>query len=241
LSPVAGDYDYIAMVLESLLLSGDSQVIEVLEPALQALKIDVDIRQDEHAGAEAICSARYDAVIVDCEGLSGGLDLLERLRDGESNKSSVAFALLDPLAPSNQAFESGANFILRKPVSSEEASGCFRAVLGLMERERRRYFRHGVEMSVTLALKDGAELKAKATNVSETGMAIWLAGSLSGRELSGISFRLPGTRFSIEPTAELAWADGSGQAGVRFCDMHPRSREQLDHWLFEESEKLDRA
>jgi DNA-binding response OmpR family regulator len=229
------------MVLESLLLSGDSQVIEVLEPALQALKIAVEIRKDEPAGEDAISSSRYDAVIVDCEGLSGGLHLLEHLRDGQSNKSSVAFALLDKLAPSSKAFESGANFILRKPVSSEEASGCFSAVLGLMERERRRYFRHVVEMSVTLAFKDGGELKAKATNISETGMAIWLAGSLHGREVSGISFRLPGTRFSIEPTAELAWADGSGQAGVRFCDMRPSSREQLDHWLFEESEKLDRA
>jgi c-di-GMP-binding flagellar brake protein YcgR len=110
-----------------------------------------------------------------------------------------------------------------------------------MERERRRYFRHVVEISVTLAFKDGAELKAKATNVSETGMAIWLAGSLAGRELSSIAFRLPGTPFSIEPTADLAWADGSGQAGVRFRDMPPSSREQLDLWLFEESEKLDRA
>jgi CheY-like chemotaxis protein len=229
------------MVLESLLLSGDSQVIKVLEPALQALKIDVEIREDERAGSEAISSSRYDAVIVDCEGLTGGLQLLEDLRQGQSNRSSVAFALLDKLAPSSKAFESGANFILRKPISSGDAFGCFSAVLGLMERERRRYFRHAVEMSVTLAFKGGAELKAKATNVSETGMAIWLVGSLVGREVSGIAFRLPGTRFSIEPTAELAWADGSGQAGVRFCDMPPSSREQLDLWLFEESEKLDRA
>jgi DNA-binding response OmpR family regulator len=110
LSPVAHDYDYVVMVLESLLLSGDSQVIEVLQPALQALKIGVEIRGDEHAGSKAISSARYDAVIVDCEGLSGGLHLLEGLRQGQSNRSSVAFALLDELAPSNKAFESGANF-----------------------------------------------------------------------------------------------------------------------------------
>src|ERR1017187_10005918 len=90
LRPLPGFYDNPVMVLESLLLSNDSQVLEVLPPALHALKIEVAIRRDVHAGTEAIGSAHYDAVIVDCEGLSEGLDLLQALRQGKSNRSAIA-------------------------------------------------------------------------------------------------------------------------------------------------------
>jgi hypothetical protein len=229
------------MVLESLLLSRDCQVIEVLPPALQALKIDVAIRSDEHKGIEAIGSARYDAIIVDCEGFGKGLDLLRGLRQGKSNRSAVAFALLHEMTPSDGAFDCGANFILRKPISSADAFGCFGAVLGLMERERRRYFRHALEMPVRLVFEGGAELKALATNLSETGMAIQLTAPLPHGEVASLKFCLPGTGFSMKPKAELAWVDDSGRAGLRFSDMAPKSREQLDLWLFEQSEKLDRT
>jgi DNA-binding response OmpR family regulator len=227
------------MGLQSLLVSHDAEVISVLRPTLEQLSIQVEVCRGAQAGNEILLSEKFDGVIVDCDDMEGGLDILEALKKGSSNKNSVAFALLNGNTTTQRAFELGANFVLQKPISPLNAMRCFSAAVGFMLRERRRYFRHPVDMDTTLVFSEGAKIKATATNLSEGGMAIQCDDKLEKSALSKAVFILPGRSASVECKAEVAWADGSGRAGVRFGDMSAVSREQLDRWLSEQMEKID--
>jgi CheY-like chemotaxis protein len=221
------------MTLESLLLTRDPQVIRVLRPTLEKLSIDVEICRGVSSGAEILSNEKFDAVIVDCDDLNGGLEVLGALRKGTSNKNSVMFAILNGTTTTHRAFELGANFVLQKPISALNANRCFGAALGFMARERRRYFRQPVQMPVTVLLAGGQELKATSTDVSEGGMAVQVRGKMPKSGVSKVVFTLPGMKSKMEPKAELAWADDKGRVGIRFLDISQSSREQLESWLAE--------
>jgi len=237
--PKDGSYHQ-SMGLQSLLVSRDTQVIRVLRPTLEKLAIEVEVCRGARSGNEILLSEKFDGVIVDCDDLQGGLDLLQDLRKGTSNKNSVAFAILNGQTTTQRAFELGANFVLQKPISPLNASRCFSAAVGFMARERRRYFRHAVDFPVRALFGQESELKATATNVSEGGMALRFKGKLPKGGLSKIAFSLPGSSVSLELRGDIAWADGAGRAGVRFVEIPKASSEQLETWLGEQLEKLDR-
>jgi CheY-like chemotaxis protein len=228
------------MVLDSLLLSRDPQVIRVLRPALEKLSIEVEVCGGARSGGEILASEKFDAIIVDCDDLQGGLEVLESLRKGNSNKNSVAFAILNGTT-THKAFELGANFVLQKPISPLNAMRCFSAALGFMMRERRRFFRQPVDIPVTIMFGQSEELKATATNLSEGGMAIRFSGKLPKAGISKVVFTLPGTHFSMEPKAVLAWADDAGRAGLRFLEVPPKSSEQLEDWLAQQLQVPEKA
>src|ERR1700749_945828 len=158
------------MTLESILLSQDQEVVRVLRPTLEKLSIDVEICSEARYGADILITDKFDAVIFYCDDLSGGLALLQGLRNTPSNKNSVAFAVLNGKRTTNQdAFGMGANFVLQKPIRTLNASRRFRAALNLMLKERRRYFRQAVKMDVSVVL-EGKALHATSTNISEGGI-----------------------------------------------------------------------
>jgi hypothetical protein len=176
----------------------------------------VDKKSQLHGRSWIICGlVAQSVVIVDCDDLQGGLDVLERLRKGASNKNSVSFAILNGHTKTHRAFELGANFVLQKPISALNAMRGFNAGLWLMTIERRRYFRHPVEMAVTVIFGQGQKLTATATNISQSGMAIrFRSGELQKGSISKVIFTLPGTHVLIETKTDLAWADGTGRAGL---------------------------
>ena len=180
------------MPLESLLLSRDPEVIRVLQPALEKLSIDVEVCRGVSSGQEILRTEKFDAIIVDCDDLKGALGVLEGLRKSASNKNSVTFAILNGSTTTQQAFQMGANFVLQKPISALNAMRCFSAAVNFMMRERRRYFRHPVEMSATLSFGEGQKLKVTLTNISEGGMAIFFRGQLPKGGVSTVSFNCPG-------------------------------------------------
>ena len=228
------------MALESLLLSRDPDVIRVLQPALEKLSIDVEVCSGIGSGHEILRTEKFDAIIVDCDDLEGGLAVLASLRKAASNKNSVTFAILNGSTTTQQAFKMGANFVLQKPVSALNAKRCLSAAISFMIREQRRYFRHAVELPVTLSFGEGQKLKATITNISEGGMAIFFRGKLPSGSLSSASFNLSGAVTALKPKVQVAWMDESGRAGLRFIEMAKDSKEILDRWLAEQVEKTDK-
>jgi ActR/RegA family two-component response regulator len=232
-------YHQNSMALESLLLSRDTEVIRVLQPALEKLSIQVEVCRGVRSGNEILRTEKFDAIIVDCDDLQGGLRVLEGLRKAPSNRNSVTFAILNGTTTTNQAFQMGANFVLQKPISTLNATRCFSAALNFMIREQRRYFRHPVELPATLVSGEGQKLKATITNISEGGMAIFFRGKFPLGSVSA-NFKLPGAATPLEPKVQVAWMDDSGRAGLRFVDLPKDSRTQLDHWLTEQCEKAEK-
>jgi CheY-like chemotaxis protein len=227
------------MTLESLLLSRDQQMIAVVRPVLEKLSIDVEVCRGARSGAEILCSEKFDAVIVDCDDLQGGLDVLDGLRKSASNKTSVTFAILNGRTTTQRAFDLGAKFVLQKPISHLNAVRCFSAALGFMERERRRYFRHPIAIPALVVFGQGQELKSTTTNISDGGMAIRFRGKLPKGGISRVCFTLPDGDVAMEPKAEVAWVDGAGHAGLRFVEMPRSSQQRLERWLAEHLEAAE--
>ena len=225
------------MALESLLLSRDVEVFRVIRPTLEKLSIQVEVCQEARKASEILISEKFDAVIVDCDDLPGGLEVLQGLRATPSNKNSVAFALLNGKKTTTQAaFDMGVNFVLQKPVSTLNASRCFHAALNFMERERRRYFRHAVKMPVRVVLGE-KELQATSTDVSEGGIALLVHQALPKNATPRLQFTLPDTKQALDLNAELAWADLKGRAGLRFLNVPESTLEFLEKWLNDQMEK----
>src|SRR6201997_5191563 len=216
------------MTLDSLLLSQDTELVRVLRPTLEKLSIDVEICNEPRAGADILISDKFDAVIVDCDDLTGGLALLLGLRNTPSNKNSVAFAILNGKRTTTQeAFGMGANFVLQKPISTLNASRCFHAALNFMLKERRRYFRQPVKMQVKVVL-EGKTLNATSTNISEGGIAVMLREALPKGATPTLKFSLPESSIKIDVAAEVAWADFKGLAGLRFHELPKTVQKQLE-------------
>jgi DNA-binding response OmpR family regulator len=221
------------MNLESLLISQDAALIGVLRPTLEKIAVNVRVCVDSKPASDLLAKYKFDAVVVDCDDLPGGVDLLKDLRNTQSNARSVAFAILNGKTSTQEAFRSGANFVLQKPLTPLHATRCFNAALNFMVRELRRYFRHPVEMPVRIILPNTPELNATSTNVSEGGMAIRLVGKLAKDAQAKLQFSLPGSNTSLELKGQIAWADGTGHAGIRFVEVPQSSQYQLDKWLTE--------
>ncbi|HKU26997.1 MAG TPA: PilZ domain-containing protein [Candidatus Sulfotelmatobacter sp.] len=219
------------MTLESLILSQDTELVSVIRPTLEELSIDVEICQEARKGADLLVSDKFDAVIVDCDDLTGGLAILQGIRNTPSNKNSVAFAVLNGKRTTTQeAFGMGANFVLQKPITTVNAARCFHAALNFMLKERRRYFRQPVNMPVEVTV-DSKTMHATSTNISEGGMALALREALPKGATPSLKFCLPLTDTPIEVEAEVAWADLKGIAGLRFHQVSKDIQQLLERWL----------
>jgi CheY-like chemotaxis protein len=224
------------MTLDSLLLSQDTDLVRVVRPTLEKLSIDVEICHEARAAADILISEKFDAVIVDCDDLTGGLAVLQGLRSTPSNKNSVTFAILNGKKTTTQeAFGMGANFVLQKPISALNAARCFHAALNFMVKERRRYFRHAVKMQVKILL-DEKVVKATSTNLSESGIALVLREALPKGAVPRLQFVLPETDLKLDLEAEVVWVDMKGRAGLRFNNVPQESQQLLEKWLDERLE-----
>jgi DNA-binding response OmpR family regulator len=218
-------------MLESLLLSRDAEVFRILRPALEKLSIDVKVCQNAKNASEILIGQKFDAVLVDCDDLPGGAEVLEGLRGTPSNKSSVTFAIVNgKKTTTQQAFGMGVNFVLHKPLTALNVSRCLHAALGFMQRERRRYFRREVEMPVTIVLGE-KQIKASATNISEGGISLVVHQALPKNATARLQFTLPKTSTMLDVEAEVAWVDLKGGVGLRFSSLSPRTLETLESWL----------
>ncbi len=220
-----------AMNLDSLVISRDADLLTVLRPALEMFSVNLEVCAEPRAGSDLLAKRKFDAVIVDCDDLQNGVELLKALRHTQGNSKSVAFAVVNGKTTTQEAFANGANFVLQKPLTPLHASRCFNAALNFMVRERRRYFRHPLEMPLRISLPHNHEMTATATNLSEGGMAIRILGKLPQDVTAQFRFTLPNTNVSLELKGQVAWADGTGHVGIRFIEVPQSSQYQLDKWL----------
>lgn len=224
------------MTLDSLLLSQDTNLVRVIRPTLEKLSIEVEVCHEARKAVDILISEKFDAVIVDCDDLQGGLGVLQGLRNTPSNKNSVTFAILNGRRTTTQeAFGMGANFVLQKPISALNASRCFHAALNFMVKERRRYFRHPVRMQVEIVL-DNRNIKATSTNISESGIALMLREALPKGATPRLRFTLPGGKLIFDLEAEVVWADMKGRAGFRFHEVSKDLQQHLETWLDDQLE-----
>src|ERR1700740_2902581 len=186
------------MSLKLLLLCSDQKIVRVLRRTLSALDIAAELCGDADDALRKLTRQRYEAIVVDCSD-EGCADVLRSARSAPCNKQAVAVAIVDPMIGLKALFESGAHFVLYKPVSSERAKSSFRAARALMKAERRRNTRVPVQTPVVMRnLQGGTNMRVTTTDLSEGGIAISYSGHRCPRGHWQLVFTLPGTQASLE-------------------------------------------
>src|SRR6516162_2045247 len=193
------------MALQALLLSRDPEVQRTLRRVLDAANIETQLCNNPDQARLALGRKKFDSLLVDCDDMPEGPAIIRELRQGKSNKSCIAFAVVHGKTTVQQAFEMGANFVLDKPISIERATRSVRAAQGLIMRERRRYHRHLLRATGTILVDSGADLPISITNISEGGISIECSRQLDQGGAASMKFSLPGANKTLELKGEIIW------------------------------------
>jgi ActR/RegA family two-component response regulator len=218
------------MLLQSVILSRDSEKVGILMRALSRLDVDVVVCSDCNSALEVIAQQKFDAVVVDFH-LLGSKEALKSIR-GQANKKIIVVAIVGEQAGVADAFACGANFVFYEPVTLERAMQSLRAIKNLMYPQRRQHLRKPAYSTAHLKFGQEREVKAIILNVSEGGMAVRLPQPVSGQRSARLRFSLPGTRTDFDIQGELVWVDAKGRAGIRFVRMPLLLQARLSQWLF---------
>ena len=217
------------MTSQSLLVSTDDSAADVLGRVLPALGIALDRSSDPETTIARIQQQKFDALIVDYDDPALAGQALEQARQLGSGCISIAL-VADPTKV-RTILNSGAHFVLYKPLSEEGAQAGLRAAAALLSRERRRAFRVSVQAPAEITLPDQRKADGILLDLSETGMDVLTSEAQAPGSLLGFQFRLPDSALQIEGQGQVAWANPNGQTGVHFLDMPADVMDQLKTWL----------
>jgi CheY-like chemotaxis protein len=228
----------LALMLKALLLTRDQEVLRVIRRVLDTVTIDLETSTSTDAARQTLSRHKFDAVLVDCDDVQSGCDVIRELRKGRSNAKAIVFAITNKVTTVKEAFEFGANFVLEKPISIDRAARSLRAAHGLIMRERRRYHRHPVKATAHLSYGSLRDVPMPLSNISEGGIA--LAGSRTPDMQGAVAMRLhlPGCKRPLEAKGEFVWTSEAGRVGVRFTAIQNTVKSELDAWLTRQIEAL---
>jgi len=217
------------MATQSLVVSSDPEFLLALRPLLNEMGMGVEVCANGNGAFRTIRDRKFDTVIVDCDADDSGLDLLSTLRREQANQKTVAVGITSDYGSMKNVFDSGATFVLSKPLPVEDARRILRISKGVLTRAVRRFLRLPVENLATVTIGDHVE--AIILNVSQGGLAIHAPQDLIPGQMIYTSFLLPDTFDLIETMAQVMWAEPGGRAGVEFRALTTESQAMLYKWI----------
>ena len=109
------------MATQSLVVSSDPEFLLALQPLLNEMGMGVEFCANGNGAFRSIRDRKFDTVIVDCDADDSGLDLLSTLRREQANQKTVAVGITSDYGSMKSVFDSGATFVLSKPLPIEDA------------------------------------------------------------------------------------------------------------------------
>jgi CheY-like chemotaxis protein len=225
------------MGFQALLVSKDEAVATTLTPVLSGFGVGAQTC----SYSEALCRVaeqKYDAVIIDFDDPHSAALVLQATEQASAGDGAITIALLSDKTKVRNVFGAGANFVLYKPVSAEQAQATLRAATALIKRERRGSFRVPVQIPVQLRVQNGTEIEGILLDLSEDGMDVLAAQPTYPSAIVIANFTLPESNDEIEVRGEVAWANPNGQSGVRFVDMTENLRTSLQKWVLAHAQEV---
>ncbi len=217
------------MKLNALLMSRSESSSRLLENVLGESDLRSQNCDCAQEAIELMARGRYSAVVLDFD-LPGATQVAKLARLAPSHSRPVVFAMLGAATDIAEAYGSGANFVLYKPLVQEQVARSVRAARGFMHQDRRQKLRRNVQTVVYL-LFGKAAIPTLMVDLSEEGLCLQAAEPLPSFDTVDIHFLLPGTNRAIEASAEVVWADDSGRAGLFFNRSSPQCERRLKVWL----------
>src|SRR6201997_1050778 len=218
------------MTLSSMVVSRDFQEGSVLECILGGLQIDVDVESQPERAQAKLAKSKVDALIVDCD-LSGSDRFLRDLQRDSHFPVNTPLVVMSGPRDRHEIDATGALFSFEKPISVEQAVRTLSAARNLILDGRLRYHRQAIEVPVALHCGARKRVRAELVNLSQGGIGVRTHRELDAAKSIQVSFKLPGTRYTVKAQGEIAWTDRQGNAGIRFVDVSTRLQKGLQLWL----------
>jgi len=218
------------MTFQALLVSTDEEVAAILTPVLSGFGLGV-VTCDYSEAAACLEQKKFDAVLVDYDDSENATATLSNAFQKSEGNGLVTVALLSDQSQVRKVFGAGANFVLYKPITVEQAQASLRAATALIKRERRRSFRVPVQVAVQLQVESSSEMEGILLDLSEDGMDVLAAQPLYPSARIACRFVLPDAFGELVVNGEIAWANPNGQSGVRFVDLAEELRQNLRDWV----------
>lgn len=221
------------MTFHALLVSKDEEATEVLTLPLNRCGFEVVVCGYPEASCR-LTEEQFDAIIVDFDDPHRASLVLQSTSPAAAI-AAVTVALLGDKTKVRSVMGAGANFILYKPISYEQADATLCAATALIKRERRRSFRVPVQLPIQLQIENGAPMEGILLDLSEDGMDVLAAQPLRAGSSISAQFTLLDSNTEIKVSGEIAWASPNGQAGARFIDLTEEFRATLKTWVLANS------
>ena len=225
------------MTFQSLLVCKDEQATDVLTSVLAGFGLGVQCC----GYPDALCrltEQKFDAVIVDYDDPHSAALVLQNAFQVSAGNNTVTVALLDDKTKVRHVFGAGANFVLYKPVSQQQAEASLRAAIALIKRERRTSFRVPVQLPVKLRVENGSEMEGILLDLSEDGLDVLASQPLCPAAKVNARFILPDQDAEIDVRGEVAWANPNGESGVRYTDIPENLRRSLREWVIKNAAEV---
>ncbi len=225
------------MTFQSLLVCKDEQATDVLTSVLAGFGLGVQCC----GYPDALCrltDQKFDAVIVDYDDPHSAALVLQNADQASTGGNTVTVALLDDKTKVRNVFGAGANFVIYKPVSQQQAEASLRAAIALLKRERRTSFRVPVQLPVKLRVENGPEMEGILLDLSEDGLDVLAAQPLCPAAVVNARFALPEQTDEIDVRGEVAWANPNGESGVRYTNLPENLRQKLRQWVVASAAEL---
>jgi len=221
--------------LEFVVVSSDYATVSTVSDGAKKYGSKLILVPTAEVAREHLMRRKIDGVFIDLD-VPGALDLIESIRKGTSNSKVVIFACGRSSKEYTRTLNAGANFLLRKPLVVESVALHITIAKELLERERRRYFRHAVNLPVLLK-EEEVEHPCRMTNLSQGGMAVHTVRPLKHFGIVEFAFELS-LGASVKGKGLVAWTNTEGMAGIVLQTFYGKGREHLEMWLTAQ-ERLD--
>ncbi len=212
-------------------LCPDHASLETLETSLGALGVDLLACRTRQQALEMVVTGQCSTLIVDFD-LPGAQEVITMASLLPPGQKPALLAVASRAWPgTGQAFQSGANRILYRPLDADQVTQAMKS--GRKHPHppgRRKSARYDLKTLVYLELESGT-VPAVSIDIGEHGLALQATEPVP--IVSNVAFRclLPGTKFTLHGHADVIWASDHGRAGLFFSKLSPEARRHLKHWL----------
>lgn len=222
--------------IKALLVSRDSEMVSTFSELFREIGVTTQNYRQESNAALGLGTIRFEAVVLDFDKMTKTSQVIEALRESQSSKNALVFAVASEGEARQRALEQGANFAFERPFKKSQIKQVLHTAYSLMLRERRRYYRHAVCVPVRLQRTSGVQIECSSINISNHGMAVSVPCELELGEVLEINFSLPGSGFAVTARGTAVWDDKHGKAGLSLhCDsleIHNRLASWLDRSFY---------
>jgi len=220
----------ISSELRALVVTRDARLGASFREISREFGIEAQTSATSGGVPEELRHEKYEALVVDFDTIADTGPILSTLHQSPSNRSAIVLAVATGTEQKEQALSLGANFVFARPLEIEHVRVALNTAHSQMVRERRRYFRCPVELSVQLIRANAVVVSCTTLNLSRSGMAVRSPERFDLGENVDVAFSLQ-EGASVLAEGTVVWDDRHEKAGINFTCKNPEMQKMLDSWL----------